>query len=90
MTTLQASLLHDRFANVALSLPSKYNLRGAELQFCAAWLHTFAAERLAAGKSTTDDHLTQEAVAWAKRLRAAGGLHELSIRYYLTETGKES
>lgn len=83
--TYQAKLLHDKHANIALDLPSKYGLQGAELHACAVWLQSFESERAARGKATTDDHLTQEAVAWAKRLRRAGSLTQMNVAHYQSE-----
>mgnify|MGYP005608523699 CR=1 FL=1 len=80
--TIADDILLDLAAQAVLSLPAKHALKGVELQAGAAWLHTFLAERSAVGKTTTADHLMQEAVSWSKKMKAAGGFEAFNIAHY--------
>ncbi len=62
-----ADMLGDnKHAMTALNLPAKYGVKGAAQHECAIHLQTFEGSRLEAGKTTSDDHLMQEATKWAK------------------------
>ena len=82
MMTIAEALIGDKVAMCVLSLPAKHALKGKELQAGADWVRTFVAERVAAGKTTTDDHMTQEAISWSKKMKAAGGLEAFNIAHY--------
>ena len=77
--TIAEALIRDKAAMTVLSLPAKHALKGKELHAGASWLRVFVAERAAAGKTTTDDHMMQEAVSWSKKIKAAGGLDAFNM-----------
>lgn len=85
MMTIAEALIRDKATMCVLSLPAKHALKGKELQAGAAWLHTFLAERSAVGKTTTADHLMQEAVSWSKKMKAAGSLEAFNIAHYCAQ-----
>ena len=69
--TYQARLNANRYAQTALALPQKYGLNGKLLRKCAQHLAEFDSKRIADGKTTHQDLLTQEATRWAKAQKNA-------------------
>lgn len=65
-------LIANRHAMAALNLPSKYQVDGVALHELAHHLRGFEAARLEAGKTTSSDHLMQEATKWAKARKQRG------------------
>ena len=77
--TFQADLSRDRFAQAALSvmIDGKY-LQQPELSALAWYLHEKNEKRLKEkGKPMSDDHLKQEAVAWARLRQGAKKMYGL-------------
>ena len=67
-----SQLVRNRHAMAALNLPSKYGVQGAALHELAHHLRGFEASRLDSGKTTSTDHLMQEATKWAKARNQRG------------------
>lgn len=67
-----SQLFANRHAMAALNLPSKYGLEGVALHELAHHLQAFEASRLDSGKTTSTDHLMQEATKWAKARNQRG------------------
>lgn len=67
-----SQLVANRHAMAALNLPSKYGVQGAALYELVHHLRDFEASRLDSGKTTSTDHLMQEATKWAKAHKQRG------------------
>lgn len=67
-----SQLVTNRHAMAALNLPSKYGVEGVAPHELAHHLRAFEASRLDEGKTTSTDHLMQEATKWAKARNQRG------------------
>lgn len=64
--TYQSQLLHNKWANIAIEISYGKKVSFEKKYELAQYLCNFEDSRIDLGRSTTTDHLKQEAVKWIK------------------------